>query len=76
MTDMNKILTQLEEDIGWMRRMVKLRQYPPICFDGLLRVDRHHQTNKQNQYTRVKLWRSEIRNQKLIRIDMIPKKLH
>lgn len=59
MIDMNKILAQLEEDIGWMRRMVKLWQYPPICFDGLLRVDRHHESNKQNQYTKVLAFRNQ-----------------
>lgn len=44
-----------------MRRMVKLRQYPPICLDGLLRTKSIHY---------VKLWRSEIRNLKLLRIDI------
>ena len=53
--------------------MVKLRQYPPFCLDGLLRVDRDHQSN--NKINTLKPCQSEIRVLKLIQIDMIPKKL-
>lgn len=43
----------------WMRRMVKLRQYPPVCLDGLLHVDRQHQSS--NKINTLKLCHPVIR---------------